>query len=62
MTTMDYADGATVGTNIVQILGVDEGERPAKGVPEKYTDPTTSGIKVEVGPGSTHFDLTIDKP
>jgi hypothetical protein len=62
MTTHQYADGATVGANVVQILGVDEGETPAKAVLKKYTDPTTSGLKVEVGPDSTHFDLTIDKP
>ena len=62
MTTSKYGDGATVGKNKVQIIGTDENGQPSKAIPRKYADPATSGLEVEVGPGKTHFELTIDKP
>ena len=62
MTTLKYGDGATVGKNQVQIIATDENAQPSKAVPTKYTDPSTSDLEVEVGPGSTHFDLEIERP
>lgn len=62
VTTATYGDGATVGKNKVQIIAVDENQRPSKAVPAKYADPTTSDLEVEIGPGSSLLELEIDRP
>ncbi len=61
----DLGQGATVGVHHVAVVAVEETEgfspeAPVKLlVPKKYTNPSTSGLKIDVQPGQDN-DVTLE--
>ena len=67
-TLMTYKqnDGAVIGHHIVTIQVFPEGALPGREfesgkypIPERYQDPTTSDLVVEVKEGSNNFELVL---
>jgi len=62
MTSHKAGDGATVGPNKVLVTSYDDRENVTGEVPAVYGSLQTTPLKVEVGKGSDHFDLSIKRP
>ncbi|MEA1949864.1 MAG: hypothetical protein U9N87_00650 [Planctomycetota bacterium] len=62
VTSLKYADGATIGPNKVQIISFDKQQNITNAVPVIYRQLGTTPLEVEIAPGSSHIELKVRKP
>jgi hypothetical protein len=54
--------GNLISRSMARAKGKDQAPLPAAiDIPQKYFDPTTSGIKTKINPGPNTFDIVIPK-